>query len=128
MITNMAWWTHFMPPVCFYTSSIEYLLYLSFYTRSFLIFSGGIERDQQEEKKSLRWILQRFFDYEYCCQKQPSGGVLKIRCFENIQLICRRTPMPKCDFSKVARHGCSSVNSTWVFPCKFAAYFQNYFS
>ena len=34
-------------------------------------------------------------------QKQPSIGVLKKRCSENMQLIYRRTPMPKCDFNKV---------------------------
>ena len=37
----------------------------------------------------------------------------------------RRTPMPKCDFSKVAY---SNHTSAWVFSCKFAAYFQNTFS
>ena len=34
-------------------------------------------------------------------QKQPPRGVLRKRCFENIQQIYRRTPMPKCDFNKV---------------------------
>ena len=34
-------------------------------------------------------------------QKQPSRGVLKKRCFENMQQIYMRTPMPKCDFNKV---------------------------
>ena len=51
-------------------------------------------------------------------QKHPSRGVLRKRYFENMQQIYRRTPMPKCDFTKVAlnlieialRHGCSSVN------------------
>ena len=36
-------------------------------------------------------------------QKQPSGGVFKKRCSENMQQIYRRTPMPKCDFNKVAK-------------------------
>ena len=36
-------------------------------------------------------------------QKQPPGGVLKRRCSENMQLIYRRTPMPKYDFNKVAK-------------------------
>ena len=31
-------------------------------------------------------------------------GVLKKRCSENMQQIYRRTPMLKCDFSKVAKH------------------------
>ena len=48
--------------------------------------------------------------------------VFLIRCSENMQQICQRTPMPKCDFNKVANH-----TSAWVFSCKFAAYFQNTF-
>ena len=35
-------------------------------------------------------------------QKQPSRGVHKRRCSENMQQIFGRTPMPKCDFNKVA--------------------------
>ena len=35
-------------------------------------------------------------------QKQPSRGVLKKRCSKNMRQIYRRTPMPKCDFNKVA--------------------------
>ena len=35
-------------------------------------------------------------------QKQPFRGVIKKRCSENMQQIYRRTPMPKCDFNKVA--------------------------
>ena len=35
-------------------------------------------------------------------QKQPPRGILKKRCSENMQQIYRRTPMPKCDFNKVA--------------------------
>ena len=34
--------------------------------------------------------------------KQPVRGVLLKRCSENMQQIYRRTPMPKCDFNKVA--------------------------
>ena len=34
--------------------------------------------------------------------KQPLRGVLLKRCSENMQQIYRRTPMPKCDFNKVA--------------------------
>ena len=47
-------------------------------------------------------------------QKQPPRSVHRKRCSENMQQICRRAPMPKCDFNKVAwvtfRHGCSPVN------------------
>ena len=35
-------------------------------------------------------------------QKQPFRGVLKKKFLENIQQSYRRTPMPKCDFNKVA--------------------------
>ena len=55
-------------------------------------------------------------------QKQPSRGVLIKRCSENMLQNYKRTPMPKCDFNKVAKH-----TSAWVFSCKFAAYFQNTF-
>ena len=35
-------------------------------------------------------------------QKQPPRGVLKKKCSENMLQIYKRTPMPKCDFNKVA--------------------------
>ena len=35
--------------------------------------------------------------------KKPSKGVLKKRCSENMQQIYRGTPLPKCDFNKVAK-------------------------
>ena len=35
--------------------------------------------------------------------KQWFRGVLKKRCSEKMQQIYRRTPMPKCDFNKVAK-------------------------
>ena len=36
-------------------------------------------------------------------QKQPSRAVLKKKCSENMQQIYMKTPMPKCDFNKVAK-------------------------
>ena len=36
--------------------------------------------------------------------------------------------MPKCDFNKVAQQLYWNRTSVWVFPCKFAAYFQNTFT
>ena len=36
-------------------------------------------------------------------QKQPLRGVFEKRCSENIQQIYRRTPIPKCNFNKVAK-------------------------
>ena len=62
-------------------------------------------------------------------QKQPSAGVLGKSCSENMQQIYKRTPMPKCDFNKVAlhcnfieitlRHGCSPVNVLHMFRIPF---------
>ena len=57
-------------------------------------------------------------------QKQPLKGVLEKRCSENMQQIYRRTPMPKCNFNKVAkqlahRHGCSPVNLLHIFRTPF---------
>ena len=60
-------------------------------------------------------------------QKQPSKYVLRKRCPENMQQIYRRTPMPKCDFNKVAlnvieiafRNGCSPVNLLHIFRTSF---------
>ena len=48
---------------------------------------------------------QSFFilDIKFYFQKQPSGGVLRKRCSENIQQIYRRTPMPKCDFNRAEK-------------------------
>ena len=36
-----------------------------------------------------------------------SRGFLREGCSENIQQICRRTPMPRCDFDRVAHFGMS---------------------
>ena len=36
-------------------------------------------------------------------QEQPSRGVLRKRCSENMQQIYSRTPMPKCDFNEVVK-------------------------
>ena len=69
-----------------------------------------------------------FACYYLLFQKQPSRGVLRKRCSENMQQIYRRTPMPKYDFNKVAKQLYWKRTSTWVFSCKFAAYFQNTFS
>ena len=60
-------------------------------------------------------------------QKQPSRGVLSKMCSENMQQIYRRTPMPECDFNKVALRLYWNHTLAWVFSCKFAGYFQNTF-
>ena len=44
-----------------------------------------------------------------------------------MQQIYRRTPIPKCDFNKVAKQHYWSCTSAMVFSYKFAAYFQDTF-
>ena len=61
-------------------------------------------------------------------QKQPCRVVLKKRCSKNMQNICRRTTMPKCDFNEVALQLYWNRTLARVFSCKFSAYFQNTFS
>ena len=51
-------------------------------------------------------------------QKQSFRCVLRKRCSENMQQIYRRTPLPKCNFNKVALHQCQSVISIKLF-CSF---------
>ena len=45
-----------------------------------------------------------------------------------MQQIYRRTPIPKCDFNKVALQLYCNNTSAWVFFSKLGAYFQNNFS
>ena len=57
-------------------------------------------------------------------QKQPLKGVLSKRCSKNMQQIYKRTPMPKCDFNKVAKqitlqYECSPVNLPHIFSTAF---------
>ena len=49
-------------------------------------------------------------------QKQPSRGVLRKRCSENMEQIYRRTPLPKC---YTHRHERSLVNFLNVFRTPF---------
>ena len=70
-----------------------------------------------QEKKSKKSVTScKKYIYK---QKQPSRDVPKKRCSENIQQIFRRTPIPKCDFNKVALHGCAAANLLHVFRTPF---------
>ena len=71
--------------------------------------------------------LKARFDLLLCIRKQPSRGVLRRKCSEDMQQNYRRTPMSKYDFNKVALQLYWNSTVTWVFSCKFAAYFQNTF-
>ena len=54
-------------------------------------------------------------------QKQPSRGVVKEKCTENMQQLYRRTPMPKCDFNNIIKlwHGRSPVSLLHIFRTLF---------
>ena len=86
---------------------------------------------------SLKWCVERvgrrvritgkYLAFIVYFQKQPSRGVLSKRCSENIQPNYRRIPMPKWHFNKVALQLYWNHTLTWVFSCKFAAYFRTPF-
>ena len=65
--------------------------------------------------------------YSRYLQKQPSNGIIRKRCSEDMQQIYRITPIPKCDFNKVAKQLYWNCTLPRVFSCKFCAYFQNIF-
>ena len=51
------------------------------------------------------WLQKRKYFFHVCTkhpQKHPLRGVPRKRCSENMQQIYSRTPMPKCDFNKIA--------------------------
>ena len=58
------------------------------------------------------------FENKWYEQKQPSRGVLMKGSSENMQQIYMRTPMPKCDFNKVA----------WVYPINLLHIFKTSFT
>ena len=89
------------------------------------IFSVVATYLQKRNNVSLPLVLSRV---NCIVQKQPSRGVLRRWCSENMQQIYRRTPMPKSDLNKVTLQLYWKHTSTWMFSCKFPAYFQNTFS
>ena len=74
-----------------------------------------VENKQICENNTSKFLIQKFsniritrtlfsINYNICkYQKQPATDVPRKRCSEIMQQICRRTPMPKCDFNKVAK-------------------------
>ena len=63
------------------------------------------------------YLAKNYKVYVVCImQKQLSRSVLRKRSSGNMHQIYRRTPVPKCDFNKVA-----------LLSCKFAAYFRTPF-
>ena len=107
------------------------------------IATGSLKNDDTNTMgfNNLHKIWLKYFDNSYESldiikvneisswkhQKQPSRGVIRKRCTENMQQIYRGTLMQKCDFNEVAKQLYWNRTSAWVFSCKFAAYFQNTF-
>ena len=77
---------------------------------------------QQHNIKTKCWIHFKSKSQSLFLQKQPPKGVSRKRCSENMQQIYRRTPMPKCDFNKVAKQLNWNHTWTWVFSSKCASY------
>ena len=63
----------------------------------------------------LYFVRFRYFVNFNQIKKQPSRGVLRKRCRENMLQIYRRTPMPKCELW----HGFSPVNLQYIFRTPF---------
>ena len=85
---------------------------------------------------SLWESMDHILNHLICClfqnqpltdQKQPFRGGLRKRCSENMQQICWRKPIQKCDFNKVSKQLCWNHSSRWVFSCKFTEHFQSTF-
>ena len=53
-------------------------------------------------KPLLTWSYTVLRTHVILLPEEPSRGVLRKRCSENVQQIYKRTLTPKCDFNKVA--------------------------
>ena len=56
----------------------------------------------EENNSNIATQELKYISYQNI-QKQSSRGVRKKKRSENMQQIYKRTPMPKCDFNKVAQ-------------------------
>ena len=117
-------WSTFHSCYCFGWSII--FLFLCLRQQTLFINCSFLVPKQTEIKWNYQFYQSENGHYEL--QKQPPRGVSKKRCSENMQQIYRRTPMPKCDFNKVALQLYWNRTSTWVFSCNFASYLQCTFS
>ena len=92
--------------------------------------SNVIRTTEWERLPSLSWYFfskvpfwNYLISYVQLCSsyvQSSQAGVLRKRFSENMQQIYWRTPMPKCDFNKVALQLYWNHTSTWVFSCKFS--------
>ena len=89
------------------------------------------ERKNYHESHRSKYIIIVYYDRKHNELLNTEATLQRCsgkRCFENMQQIYRRTPMPKCDFSKAAKQLYCNHTLGWVFSRKFAAYFQNTFN
>ena len=101
-------------------------MFIRFFYLSFALVKGlFLEFFKVDLKEVKIHILDSETSFKY--QQQPPRGVPRNRCSENMQQIYRRTPMPKCDFNKVALQLYWNYTSAWLSSCKFLVYFQNTF-
>ena len=94
------------------------------YQFSWFLLKKSVSHDMHKHlHKNILKFLNFIFMNLKLLQKQPFRDILEESCSKNMQQIYRGTPMPKCDFNKVAKQLYWNRTSAWVF-CKFAADFQ----
>ena len=81
---------------------------------------------------NIESIKPSYNTYKELVQKEKGNYqklkyVFRKRYSETMQQIYKRMTMPKCGFNKVALQLYWNHTLAWMFSCKFAAYFQNYF-
>ena len=76
-----------------------------------IIGSKFRKNNKKEVEKDRKTSLRSTY------QKQPSRGVLNKRSSENMLQIYRKTPIPKCDFNKVALQAPSDKCFLKLFFC-----------
>ena len=141
ILVNNAKYIHFyptfrLPPTLRFTLQVQTIHKLNLILFISLILSKYIEFEVFEN--CLKWVdyINTLFSpciawigimescLNFCVSRFTRNainfeGVLSKRCAENMSQIYRRTPMPKCNFDKVAKHvashGCSPVNLLHIF-------------
>ena len=94
----------------------------------------SLHRNHQQPRKimgemQLVWLGKgnNSLTIHFKLQKQPSRGVPRKRCSLNMQQFYRRTPMPKCDFNKVALQLYWNRTSAWRSPVNLLQIFRTSF-
>ena len=118
---------HFLPPDTYlYEITLLRTKWCTRKKKNFVSMAPKTVLKEHRKEQLKDYNMNRHIIKDCKKQKQPSRCVLK-KCSENILKIFMRTPMPKCDFNKVALQLYWSHTLAWVFSGKFAAYFQNTF-